>query len=79
MQNRPDAVSLYEDVVESTEKEVDSIAQALEEEDEAHGAIVLDPATSARQYYRDPVTGLQREIWRPGSSLHYDAMIRAMI
>lgn len=30
-------------------------------------AMVLDPKTSDRQYYRDPLTGLQREIWRPGS------------
>lgn len=26
----------------------------------------LDPSTSERRYWRDPLTGVQREIWRPG-------------
>lgn len=27
----------------------------------------LDASTSERRYWRDPLTGVQREIWRPGS------------
>lgn len=27
---------------------------------------LLDPLTSERRYWRDPLTGTQREIWRPG-------------
>ena len=30
------------------------------------GVELLDPITSARRYWRDPLTGTQREIWRPG-------------
>lgn len=30
------------------------------------GALILDPEASDRQYYSDPYTGIQREIWRPG-------------
>ncbi|OQO11120.1 hypothetical protein B0A48_05375 [Cryoendolithus antarcticus] len=26
----------------------------------------LDPKTSERQYWRDPITSVQREVWRPG-------------
>lgn len=37
----------------------------MELEDE-EGAIVLDPKNSARQYWTDPATRVQREIWRPG-------------
>ena len=29
----------------------------------------LDPSTSERRYWRDPLTGVQREIWRPGTFL----------
>lgn len=29
---------------------------------------ILDPSTSERRYWRDPLTGVQREIWRPGTS-----------
>ena len=35
---------------------------------------ILDPSTSERRYWRDPLTGVQREIWRPGaftSEAHY--------
>ncbi|CZT25164.1 uncharacterized protein RCC_10893 [Ramularia collo-cygni] len=39
-----------------------SVAQSPEIE----GAIVLDPEYSERQYYREPFTGFQREVWRPG-------------
>lgn len=39
-------------------------------EDETE-AIVLDPADSARQYYHEPHTGLQREIWRPGKATNF--------
>lgn len=27
---------------------------------------LLDPQASERRYWRDPLTGTQREIWRPG-------------
>jgi len=27
---------------------------------------MLDPSTSERRYWRDPLSGIQREIWRPG-------------
>ena len=30
---------------------------------------ILDPSTSERRYWRDPLTGVQREIWRPGTFL----------
>lgn len=35
------------------------------------GVELLDPITSARRYWRDPQTGTQREIWRPGK-IHAD-------
>jgi hypothetical protein len=31
---------------------------------------LLNPVTSQRRYWRDPLTGIQREIWRPGTKLH---------
>ncbi|KAK5114424.1 hypothetical protein LTR85_010247 [Meristemomyces frigidus] len=40
-------------------------ANAQQPEDE-RDAVILDPRSSERQYYRDPFTGYQREIWRPG-------------
>ncbi|KAI7221332.1 hypothetical protein KC333_g1801 [Hortaea werneckii] len=27
---------------------------------------MLDPETTPRQYYREPLTGIKREVWRPG-------------
>ncbi|KAI6805507.1 hypothetical protein KC332_g540 [Hortaea werneckii] len=27
---------------------------------------MLDPATTPRQYYREPLTGIKREVWHPG-------------
>ena len=51
--------------------EVDPRYKAIEEQDEEEGAIVLDPKNSERKYYRDPISGLQREIWRPGSCLSF--------
>jgi hypothetical protein len=30
---------------------------------------LLNPVTSQRRYWRDPLTGIQREIWRPGTTL----------
>lgn len=30
---------------------------------------MLDPATSERRYWRDPLSGVKREIWRPGTFL----------
>lgn len=35
------------------------------------GDEVLDPKTSARRYWRDPLSGTQREIWRPGRPHQY--------
>jgi hypothetical protein len=37
-----------------------------QEQQEMEGHELLDPETSARRYWRDPLTGTQREIWRPG-------------
>jgi hypothetical protein len=37
-----------------------------EEQQEMEGHELLDPLTSERRYWRDPLTGTQREIWRPG-------------
>jgi hypothetical protein len=31
---------------------------------------LLNPVTSQRRYWRDPLTGIQREIWRPGTIFH---------
>jgi hypothetical protein len=28
---------------------------------------LLNPVTSERRHWRDPLTGTQREIWRPGN------------
>jgi len=46
-----------------------SNAPAAEQEEqlESEGHELLDPQTSARRYWRDPLTGTQREIWRPGT------------
>ncbi|KAK3724799.1 hypothetical protein LTR37_000847 [Vermiconidia calcicola] len=52
-----------DDVVESIE--ADATAEAVEPEDD-EGGTVLDPSNSPRQYWFDPITRLQREIWRPG-------------
>lgn len=37
------------------------------------GSEVLDPQTSARRYWRDQLTGTQREIWRPGMFFREEA------
>lgn len=34
--------------------------------DDENIAEALDPTCSHRRYHRDPYSGLQREIWRPG-------------
>ena len=52
-----------EDAVDTIESGFDIQIPDLEDED---GAIVLDASTSKRQYYRDPLTSLRREVWRPG-------------
>lgn len=39
-----------------------NVAQSSDPE----GSVVLDPKNSDRQYYREPFTGVMREIWRPG-------------
>ncbi|KAI6896933.1 hypothetical protein KC318_g7263 [Hortaea werneckii] len=38
----------------------------LEETVEDENLPMLDPATTPRQYYREPLTGIKREVWRPG-------------
>lgn len=45
---------------------IDEHYQDLEEYDKANGAFVLDPASGARELWRDPITTVQREIWCPG-------------
>jgi hypothetical protein len=37
-----------------------------QEQQQMEGHELLDPLTSERCYWRDPLTGTQREIWRPG-------------
>jgi hypothetical protein len=39
-------------------------------EDASDDPQLLDPVTSQRRYWRDPLTGIQREIWRPGTIFH---------
>ncbi|KAK4542999.1 hypothetical protein LTR36_005997 [Oleoguttula mirabilis] len=41
-------------------------ANGREAQVDESNAVVLDPGNSARQYYRDPFTSIQREVWRPG-------------
>lgn len=60
-----EATPAEDDVVNTIED--DTTAPALDQEEETN-AIVLDPNTSDRQYYRDQITRIQREIWRPGTS-----------
>ncbi|KAI7301219.1 hypothetical protein KC315_g16768 [Hortaea werneckii] len=38
----------------------------LEEIADDENLPMLDPATTPRQYYREPLTGIKREVWRPG-------------
>lgn len=48
---------------------------------EKHATILSSPKESKRQYYRDPVSGVQREIWRPGMvvQLHMSALTWLML
>lgn len=39
----------------------------LEDTVEAENLPMLDPTTTTRQYYREPLTGIKREVWRPGT------------
>jgi len=41
------------------------------------GSEILDPQTSARRYWRDPLTGTQREIWRPGRLFASEHVLQA--
>ena len=53
------------------------LAEEEEEQQlETEGHEVLDPQTSARRYWRDPLTGTQREIWRPGKLFASDHVER---
>jgi hypothetical protein len=45
--------------------ETDESGTAVPDADD-EGGTVLDPKKSARQYWSDPATRVQREIWRPG-------------
>ena len=47
---------------------IDPFYEDLEALDKAQGAIIQDPATTERYFWRDPATYVQREIWRPGTS-----------
>ncbi|GAB1741755.1 hypothetical protein NU219Hw_g7165t1 [Hortaea werneckii] len=38
----------------------------LEDTVEADYLPMLDPTTTPRQHYREPLTGIKREVWRPG-------------
>ncbi|KAI7156163.1 hypothetical protein KC349_g6450 [Hortaea werneckii] len=38
----------------------------LEDTVEAEDLPMLDPTITPRQYYREPLTGIKREVWRPG-------------
>jgi hypothetical protein len=40
-----------------------------DEQQELGGNELIDPQTSVRRYWRDPLTGTQREIWRPSRLL----------
>ena len=43
--------------------------EMFESPGEETNSLPLDPANSERRIYRDQITGLQREIWRPGSKI----------
>ena len=58
-----DSASVNGNVVNTTEADTAAPLGSAEDVD----GIILDPKNSERQYYRDPITTLQREIWRPGS------------
>jgi hypothetical protein len=50
-----------------TAPEAGNTAAATEAESQDEHEQTLDPSTSERRYWRDPLTGVQREIWRPGT------------
>ncbi len=58
--NGTDIIPTADDAMASTEVDLSVLA-----EDQDNG-IMLDPASSARQYTLDPGTNVQREVWRPG-------------
>lgn len=51
-------------VSRGTEEDDFSDSQDVDEEDS--NAIILDPSNSERYYWRDIITKVEREIWRPG-------------
>jgi hypothetical protein len=59
-------VSRLRDAVPAEPEPDNTTAEVEAEIPDAHEQ-VLDPATSERCYWRDPLTGVQREIWRPGT------------
>lgn len=65
MAAKNDALSTMRDAApvtpENQKTAIETADQSIPE-----GVELLDPITSARRYWRDPLTGTQREIWRPG-------------
>ena len=49
--------------------EADNTTAGDEKETPDEHEQMLDPLSSERRYWRDPLTGVQREIWRPGTFL----------
>lgn len=62
--NQPPTPATNEEVIPTTEDFRDNV-EATKAADEA---VFLDPLNSPRQYWREPFTGIQREIWRPGTT-----------
>lgn len=55
------------------EEEIISTTEAIvppdgEDVNDDPNALILDPKNSERQYRRDPFTGINREVWRPGKT-----------
>jgi hypothetical protein len=45
---------------------IDTWFQDLQAYDESNGATIVDPTLSERCYWTDPITKIQRMVWRPG-------------
>ena len=66
-------------VVPTTEETPEqSTADAPDEPTDAVADNLLHPKTSERKYWREPFTGIQREIWRPGMSITLYALTGLM-
>lgn len=55
------------------------MSEADEEQPVIEGEEVLDPVKSKRQYWREPMTGIMREVWRPGQSQIHGASQRILL